>query len=517
MRIKDISVPDIYTDSADFRFFLRWFELALSKVQYDTEHGLDLYDPEKCPANLLWMLADTMGYKYDDRLPTAFNRFVLLYFMSMIRNRGSKDGVTLAAEANLKQFDIETVAGTGYTKADGTVVEPKDILYDRLEDTSIPVNSVAVTPHTAEGYIDVVYFSDRTPIDACIEYVRPLGMYCFQNAGVRMDARTKISIDARLTNSNDVGISLGPTHVGHYSRTDYARMQRLIDSDLEITAGKIDKVRDAIHTRRDGDGRTTVTPLSDIRRNVWYRNADFEGGLDQIPVQGPDNGINPGYRALYSLQLCNNEHIMKSLIPSKPGIIYPDPDKDSEIVTKPKEQIFGLGWQPQDVTWRYDDDYVLPDIEADALPGGKYRPWNLRYDKAREEESGPDVYTIDADRSIDILNPRPAINPVMKVIGDGISVNPEDEQHPNTRYVIAVNPDGTYPISTENISKDGEVTAYVQNGELTIGKVEENQEGTSTGIFGPEDALITEDRTILKDADGVYIRASHNEDNDSED
>ena len=84
------------------------------------------------------------------------------------------------------------------TKADGTVVEPKDILYDRLEDTSIPVNSVAVTPHTAEGYIDVVYFSDRTPIDACIEYVRPLGMYCFQNAGVRMDARTKISIDARL-------------------------------------------------------------------------------------------------------------------------------------------------------------------------------------------------------------------------------------------------------------------------------------------------------------------------------
>ena len=181
MQIRDVSVPDVYTDSADFRFFLQWFEAALTKVHYDTENGSDLYDPLRCPAHLLWMLADTMGYKYDDRLPTSFNRFVLLYFMSMIRNRGSKDGVTLAAEANLKQFDIELVAGTGYVNKDGETVEPKDILYDRLEDTSIPVNSVVVTPHTSDGYIDVVYFSDRVPIDACIEYVRPcvFGLHIF--------------------------------------------------------------------------------------------------------------------------------------------------------------------------------------------------------------------------------------------------------------------------------------------------------------------------------------------------
>ena len=110
-----------------------------------------------------------------------------MYFASMIRNKGSKDGVTLAAEVNLAQFNI-----LEYGKE-------KDILYDRLEDTSIPVNSVYVTPHTSEGYIDVVYFSDEKPIDACIEYVRPLGMYLFQHAGVRYDVRTRISVDARLT------------------------------------------------------------------------------------------------------------------------------------------------------------------------------------------------------------------------------------------------------------------------------------------------------------------------------
>ena len=468
MRINEIPVPDIYTDSQDFRFFLKWFELALTKVHYDTENGYDLYDPLKCPSNLLWMLADTMGYKYDDRLPASFNRFVLLYFMSMIRNRGSKDGVTLAAEANLKQFDIELLAGTGYMKNDGTVVEPKDILYDRLEDTSIPVNSVSVTPHTAEGYIDVVYFSDRVPTDACIEYVRPLGMYCFQNAGVRMDARTKLSIDARLTNINDVGVSVGPTHVGHYSRTDYARMQRLTVDDL--VPGHEDTM--------------TEDNLSDTRRNAWYRNADYEGGLDDIPVQAKTRKFNPGYRTLHSLQLCNNEHIFKSLIPGKE-----------------QDPMFGLGWGPQDVSVEYPDDFVLPDIQTDSDPGGRYAPWNLRYDKTREDSIGPDVYTIDEDRTSNILNPRPAINPIMKVVGDSLSINDT-----NTNYAVAVSPDGEYPIKTSDISDDN--VPHIVNGEITIAKVEDGH------IDGPAYAMVTEDGDRLVDSNGQYIKTTADADSE---
>lgn len=218
MKISDISVPEIYKSSADFRFFLKWFELALERIKHDTENIMDLYDPLRCPEQLLWMLGDTVGYKYDSRLPASFNRLVLLYFMSMIRHKGSKDGVTLAAEVNLAQFNL-----LDYGKQ-------SDILLNRLEDTAIPVNSVYVTPHTADGYIEVVYFSEKKPVDACLEYVRPLGMYIFDYAGVRYDGRTKISVDARLTNSNDaqeLGMSIGPTRVGHYRREDYARMQKV--------------------------------------------------------------------------------------------------------------------------------------------------------------------------------------------------------------------------------------------------------------------------------------------------
>lgn len=358
MNISDLSIPSVYLDSQDFRFFLSWFDACLEKVIYDTDNFFDLYDPLKCPSEILWALADTMGYKYDDRLPVSFNRLVLLYFMSMIYNRGSKDGVTLAAEVNLAQRMLLDKA-QGYIDGDGNEVPGVEILYDRLEDTSIPVNSVYVTSHSEDGYVDVVYFSDKKPIDACLEYVRPVGMYLFQYAGVRYDSRTKISVDARLTNSKDIGISIGPTHVGHYRREDYARLQKTVT--------------------------TTSVDTSHTREPVWYRNSEFEGE--------PDPNINPGYRAVYSLQLSNNEEVVRSLI----------------------GPIFDIGFGPQNVT----DDDKYPDNPE----------WNLRYNKSLEATLGSEIHTIDDDRTTDRVNPRPAVNPIMKTMGDAISLNEDNTEY----------------------------------------------------------------------------------------
>lgn len=288
MDILSIPVPAVYREeSADFRFFQKWFALALSKVQYDTEEFFDLFDPLRCPQNLLWMLGDTMGYKYDDRMSPAFNRLALVYFMSMIRLKGSKDGVTLSAQVNLDQFHLQDEASK------------KDILNNRLEDTSIPSNAVYVQPHVEEGYIDLVYFSDRVPTDVCTEYTRPVGMYLVPHAGVRYDAKAYLSVDARLTNTKDLKISIGPTHVGHYNHDDYSRMQRLQRRDISG-----DHVIDTQDQARDS--RTPAPKLTDTRDPVWYRNSEYE--VD------PNESINPGYRALYSLQLSNPESTTRSLL-----------------------------------------------------------------------------------------------------------------------------------------------------------------------------------------------------------
>lgn len=506
MKISDVSVPQVYKEeSADFRFFLKWFENSLSKIQYDTENTPDLYDPLRCPSWLLWMLADTMGFKYDDRLTTAYNRLVLVYFMSMIRNKGSKDGVTLAAECNLAQFNI-----LQYGKE-------KDILNNRLEDTSIPINSVSVTPHTPQGFIEVVYFSDKVPINACIEYVRPLGMYCFEYAGVRMDANDKIAIDARLTRSeNNIGMSIGPTHVGHYSREDYARLQKVRDREIQGErqaednikyTHEIDKIQYApiIKDNRDreydqSDGRTKReiyqdvvlkrirpnknelqeedvtgssryldTPLIHDREPVYYRNSKYEGE----PTQNSSSSyINPGYRALYSLQLANNEHIVKSLVPVNPDY---DPD-DPNVEMKDRDQIFGLGYRPTDVL-TVNRELPLPD-EADIneetivfrkhddgsyhLDGGTMEGvYNLRYDKTEDlktvanQAEGLDIWVNDEDRTTSATRPRPAVNPIMTAIGDAMSLNSRNDQ-----YVLREDKNGNYPPQTTPIEGEPEGVEY---------------------------------------------------------
>ena len=347
MQIKDIPVPDCYLESSDFRFFLKWFEYALTKIQYDTNNLMDLYDPLRCPENLLKHLGDTMGYQYDDRLYAAFNRFAMLFFMSMIKYKGSKTGVTLAAETNLKQKDINAYA------------EENPINKNRLEDTSIPVNSVYVEPNLDAGYIDVVYFTDKLPIDSCIEYVRPLGVYCFQHAGVRIDSTTKISVDARLANAKDnVGV-IGTTRVGNYSRNDYARLQHMTNEPKQ------------------------QNNINDTRKPVWARSS--------VSPIGGEPTVNAGYRALSSLQMANNEHIVKSLF---------------------SEPIFDLGYGPTVDT--------MEDVNV------KDPRYNLRYNRTvdlQTQTSSEDylpVDTLDHNRESTPTDPKPKVNGIMTQVGQRI-------------------------------------------------------------------------------------------------
>ena len=360
MTFSDIPVPEIYKDSADFRFFIKWIQMCLEDVQYKIDNIIDLLDPLRCPKELLWMLADTCGYKYDERASVAFNRLVILYFATLILYRGSFTGISFAAEMNLAQFNLDDYA------------KENSILEDRLEDTSLPTNSVSINVFTKLGYIDVVYYSEKVPKDICIEYVRPVGMYCFTHAGVVVNARTKVSVDARLTNLNDGNVNPGPAFVAHYRRSDYAKLQRYIEEDEELKL--------------------------EPRHGVYYRNLEYE----KYPL--PEY-IDPGYRSLYSLQLCNNEHIVKALLPS-----LEDPEK-----------IFSLGYGPQDVGVTYPDNYLKD----------KDNPqFNLRLDRNLEESYTPSVYTVETAESV--ISPKPAVNPVMAAFGDAISLNSANTHY--TRY-----------------------------------------------------------------------------------
>lgn len=401
MDIRNIPTPDIYRQSSDFRFFLEWIATCLDKTRYDTEKFFDLYDPLRCPKHLLWLLGDTIGFKYDDRLIPAFNRLVILYFASMIHLKGSKDGVTLAAEVNLAQFRLNQISSTLAqitVGSDNRQYQDNYILKDRLEDTHLPVNSVYVTPHTREGYIDVVYFSDERPIDACIEYVRPLGMYLFQNAGVRCDSRTKITIDAKLADMfmGDTSYdAMAVTHVGHYSRKDYASLQQ------------------GIYRWVKNESTGAVTYKGSVvsgsqRRSVgyrhWYTNESTLGKID------------PGMRALYSLQLSNNEQVVKSLIQDK---LFELGEIQEVAVSGKMVTQFEVETEP---AYQYSNK-SYSSAQTSAYSSARAR--NLLYDKnADDSVSNQDVLTFDnmngeGDKT---TIGRPVVNPIMSVLGEALSI-----------------------------------------------------------------------------------------------
>lgn len=361
MNIRDIPIPECYVQSSDFRFFIKWFDYALTRIQYDTSNLLDLYDPLRCPKDLLWMLGDTMGYQYDDRLCAAFNRFAMLFFMSMIRYKGSKTGVTIAAEVNLKQKDINAYG------------EENQINYDRLEDTSIPVNSVYVESNVEDGYIDVVYFTDEKPIDSCIEYVRPLGMYCFQHAGVRIDSTTKISVDARLANTTDIMGTIGPTKVGHYSRNDYARLQKMTNEP-----------------RQHND-------FDDTRAKAWSRSSTAES----------EPTVNAGYRALSSLQLANNAHIVNSLF---------------------SQPIFSLGYTPQ-----------VDEITQDDVTDPQF---NLRY-----------------NRTVDLMSQDPSLRAGTTIQSLGNTPLESNGEYVTSGEVVPIDPQKALPVDTLDVTRESAYNA----------------------------------------------------------
>jgi hypothetical protein len=143
-----------------------------------------------------------------------------------------------------------------------------------------------------------------------------------------------------------------------------------------------------------------VVDTSDTRQEMYKRNSLAEAE----PTQ------NAGYRALSSLQMCNNEHIVKSLLPNP---------------------IFSQGYEPQDVQVVQADGTDMPN-------------WNLIYNYGNEFDtphsrdtqsnttplpfSAHDILALDDTRTVDDNDPSPipAVNPIMGQVGDVIlmSSNP---------------------------------------------------------------------------------------------
>ena len=178
-------VPEVYRESRDFKVFLRLIDYIINPIKYDIDNWLDLYDPMACPVSFLPLLADLLGYTYNNSISAKENRIIMSKFVEMVKNKGSEIGIRLAAALSLNAQLASDPNSKEYQQAVDQM-QYLEVYFDK-ENAEI----VIYYPNSLKKIRDLLY------------YVRPVGT-------------TVRFVATMFTNpANDVGIT---------ARVDYTKL-----------------------------------------------------------------------------------------------------------------------------------------------------------------------------------------------------------------------------------------------------------------------------------------------------
>ena len=176
------NVPYIYRNSRDYQSILKLLDLLLTAIKEGIDDMLQIFDPMKCPEQLLPLLASLVGYQYDIKETVQANRIIIDNYQQIIHNRGSEIGIKTAAALsfnaeerdeeveNASMFDVE------YSRKEGKIViyvyypnylqKIRDLL-ERARPAGVPL--VIVPAHEIQT-VDKVeihdyIYNDRMPYD----------------------------------------------------------------------------------------------------------------------------------------------------------------------------------------------------------------------------------------------------------------------------------------------------------------------------------------------------------------
>lgn len=101
-------VPEAYSDSRDYRVLLKLASVLLSVLRDNIGSIPTLYSADDCPKEMLYLLSDMVGYDYAKSASTRSiesSRTIVKYFPHLLRYRGSRAGIEIAAALSLNSMD----------------------------------------------------------------------------------------------------------------------------------------------------------------------------------------------------------------------------------------------------------------------------------------------------------------------------------------------------------------------------------------------------------------------------
>jgi len=144
-------IPWVLRQSRDMQSICKILDLLINSYKTNTDYWVNLIDFDGCPDNMLPLLASYVGYKYDYTESFDTNRLIIKHYPEMIKNRGSKIGMSLATALSVNALgDIDKVEALSMFKLD----------YQKRDN---------------KLYIYIFFPSNLSKIRDLIEVVRPAG------------------------------------------------------------------------------------------------------------------------------------------------------------------------------------------------------------------------------------------------------------------------------------------------------------------------------------------------------
>ena len=171
-------IPQVYSKERTIQVFTKLIDIILSVCKYDIDNIGNVYDANKCPEQLLPLLASTLNYKYNFSDTVTANRKIIDVFTLMEKNRGSKVGLLMATALSLTSLAI--------SKDNAEIISNSDYI-DALMNLKIYYDY-------EEALITIDYPNVYTLVRYLLDYVRPVGM----RLRLRGVADKNINTDAML-------------------------------------------------------------------------------------------------------------------------------------------------------------------------------------------------------------------------------------------------------------------------------------------------------------------------------
>lgn len=99
---RDLTPRIVSYKSRDFQLLSTLLDLVVNSVNLDITYFTNLIDPKRVSSNWLEVIGSLVGYEYNHDLTTEQNRFIILNYKSVLRLRGSQEGVSYVVAMYLK-------------------------------------------------------------------------------------------------------------------------------------------------------------------------------------------------------------------------------------------------------------------------------------------------------------------------------------------------------------------------------------------------------------------------------